>query len=84
VNRIELWFSREPDLDLLADAQRFDALPLGYSTAPDEHRQRRKLSGNVRRDRLRPHDARTRAHARARERPQIETALKPYRMGRVR
>jgi hypothetical protein len=35
VNRIEPWIvPHEPDLDLLADAQRFDALPLGYSTAP--------------------------------------------------
>jgi hypothetical protein len=35
VNRIEPWIvPHEPDLDLLADAQRFDALPLGYPTAP--------------------------------------------------
>jgi hypothetical protein len=31
VNRIEPWIvPHEPDLDLLADAQRFDALPLGH------------------------------------------------------
>jgi hypothetical protein len=40
--RIEPWIvPHEPDLDLLADALRFDGWP------PDEHGQRRKLSGNV-------------------------------------
>jgi hypothetical protein len=46
VNRIEPQIvPHEPDPDLLADAQRLDGRP------PDEHGQRRKLSGNVRRDR---------------------------------
>jgi hypothetical protein len=46
VNRIEPRIvPHEPDPDLLADAQRLEGRP------PDEHGQRRKLSGNVRRDR---------------------------------
>ncbi len=47
VNRIEPRIvPHEPDPDLLADAQRLDGRP------PDEHGQRRKLSENVRRDRI--------------------------------
>jgi hypothetical protein len=47
VNRIEPRIvPHEPDPDLLADAQRLDGRP------PDEHGQRRKLSENVRCDRI--------------------------------